>query len=157
MTRFAQQQARESTHHIILATHRHVTIDQSRTLLRKWDKWVNRQILGRKGSNKHHIHCEWVAFPEHIQSDPHWHLLWRMSRSLDETRANNVLNGLTHGLDWIVHRHWKRAICSGTSKVVPIFEPERLGYYVTKEQRKSVAYDNMITSGEFKTDLLRAA
>lgn len=172
ITKFAKQQARESTHHIILAPHRPMTVHQSRGLLRKWDGLMNRQILGSRWNSKEHLHCEWIAFPEHIHSEPHWHLLWRKSRDLAEAKANKVLRGtaidgpkygglingtLSHGLDWIVHRHWKRAICSGTSKVAPIFEPKGLGYYVTKEQRDTVAYDNIVMSGEFKTSLPKAA
>lgn len=172
LIKFAQQQARESTHHIILATHRPMTMHQARLLLRKWDGWMNGQILGGRWNNKPHLHCEWVAFPEHVSSDPHWHLLWRMSRELEEATVNRMLNGrlidgpkygghingqLRHGLAWIVHRHWKHAVSSGTSEVVEIFEPERLGYYVTKGQRDPVAYDNIVTSGEFKTVLPKAA
>lgn len=172
MAEFAKQRARESTHHIILATHRPMTVDESRLLLRKWDGWMNRQILGRRWNNKEHLHCEWVAFPEHVNSNPHWHLLWRMSRDLEEATVNRILKGsfidglkyggrikgqLCHGLDWIVHMHWKRAVSSGTTEVVQIFDPEGLGNYVAKEQRNSVAYDNMVTSGEFKTNLPKTA
>ena len=170
--KFAKQQARESTHHIILAPHTPMTMHQSKRLLRKWDGLLNRQILGGRWNNKEHLHCKWIAFPEHVHSEPHWHLLWRMSGDLAKAKANKVLSGkfsnglkyggringkLTHGLDWIVHRHWKRTICSGTSKVVRIFDPEGLGYYVTKEQWNSVAYDNIVMSGEFKTSLPKAA
>ena len=172
ITKFAKQQARASTHHIILATHRPMTMHEARYLLKKWDKLMNGQILGGRWNRKPHLHCEWVAFPEHVHSDPHWHLLWRMSRDLEEATVRKMLNGrfidgpkyggrikgqLVHGLDWIVHRHWQRVIRSGTSKVVPIFESEKLGYYVTKGQRDAVAFDNMVMSGEFKTCLPKAA
>jgi len=172
MTEFAQQQARQSTHHIILAPHSPMTVDQSRRLLRKWDGLMNRQILGGRWNDKERLHCEWIAFPEHVHSEPHWHLLWRMSRELEEATVNRILKGRfidgpkyggrikgqrCHGLKWIVHRHWERAVSSGTSEVVKIFEPERLGYYVTKGQRDTVAYDNIVMSGEFKTSPLKAA
>lgn len=172
LTKFAQQRARESTHHIILATHRPMTMHQSRLLLRKWDKLMNGQILGGRWNKRHHLHCEWTAFPEHVHSDPHWHLLWRMSHDLHEATVGKMINGrftdgpkyggrikgqLVHGLEWVVHSHWQRVISSGTSKVVQIFEPERLGHYVTKGQRDTVAYDNIVTSGEFKTNLPKAA
>mgnify|MGYP000583777979 CR=1 FL=1 len=172
ITKFAQQRARESTHHIILATHRPMTMHEARYLLKEWDKLMNGQILGGRWNRKPHLHCEWVAFPEHIHSDPHWHLLWRMSRDLEEATVRKIVNGrlidgpkyggrikgqLVHGLDWIVHSHWQRAVSSGTSKVVQIGEPERLGTYVTKGQRDAVAFDNIVTSGEFKTCLPKAA
>ena len=172
LIKFAQQQARESTHHIILATHRPMTMHQSRLLLKKWDMFMNGQVLGGRWTSKPHLNCEWIAFPEHVHSDPHWHLLWRMSPDLEAATVDRILNGtfmgdpkysgringqLAHGLPWIVHRHWKMAVSSGTSKVVPKFEPERLGSYVTKGQRDTVAYDNIVTSGEFKTNLPKAA
>jgi len=171
ITKFAQQRARESSHHIILATHRPMTMEAARFNLKKWDMFMNGQILGGRWNKKQHLHCEWVAFPEHVHSDPHWHLLWRMSHDLEGATVNRVLKGrfvdgpkysglkkgqLCHGLKWIVHRHWKRVVSSGTSEVVKIFEPERLGSYVTKEQRVPLTYDNIVTSREFKISRLSA-
>jgi hypothetical protein len=172
MTAFAQQRARESTHHIILATHRPMTMEKARYSLQKWDKLMNGQILGGRWNNKHHLHCEWVAFPEHVHSDPHWHLLWKMSDKLEVSTVNRMLRGrsihdpkydgrikgqMHHGLKWIVHRHWANVVSSGTTEVVEIFEPERLGSYVTKQQWDSLAYENTGTSREFKTSRLKAA
>jgi hypothetical protein len=149
-----------------------MTMQEARYRLKKWDKFMNGQILGGRWNNKHHLHCEWVAFPEDVHSHPHWHLLWRMSPELEEATVNRILEGrfidgpkyggrikgqLCHGLKWIVHRHWERAVSSGTSEVVKIFESEKLGYYVTKGQRNPVAYDNIVTSGELKTNLPKTA
>ncbi|NRP43668.1 hypothetical protein XMV225_000824 [Aliiroseovarius sp. xm-v-225] len=120
---------------------------------------MNSRFLGSRWLKKpESLHCEWIAYPESRKSDPHWHLLFRISHDLTQARIDKILdtrgsagNNTLEGLSWLAHECWNGVIRSGTSRVVLKENSKGLGSYAAKEQFDQINYENFVISREFKS------
>lgn len=124
-----------------------------RAKLREWSKRMNRGVVGTRWNRKPHQVNEWIAFPERLNSNPHLHLLFAVSKNLPEGRRRLLTNDPS-ALDGIsvprlADRQWLRLVRSGETDVQLVHSLSGAVNYITKEVKNPKSWDAFITSREF--------
>ncbi|MGB4107665.1 MAG: hypothetical protein WBK55_07695 [Alphaproteobacteria bacterium] len=123
------------THFMTLVFNRPETLDSARDKLKKFHANIDRRILGTNWYKKPpEERTFFIAFPEHIQSNLHYHLLTRVNREHIERFEQ-------HAPDV-----WETLVKSGSIDIQPF--TGRLDYCL-KEQYKDQNYRAFIISREF--------
>ena len=99
---------------------------KAEAFLETWGKQIDRAVVGNKWHKRRQDEgCEWVAFLEGQRSEHHWHVLFRLSPHLRDTRTSYIADNLTHrhgtgprgrelwGLPWAIHKEWKTITGTG--------------------------------------------
>lgn len=166
---FLHRIASQFTHHVTLNPHRPTGLDRGNprgtdaySFLRRWDAGMNGELVGKrwqKPKNKH-LRCRWVAVPEGEELNRHWHLLFKLSPALSPSRLEDVcvkhlIKPTDHNndlLSFLVHRHWKAVVPSGTAMADLIRSPAGISRYITKQMYLEESQGGLVTSLEFQSD-----
>lgn len=135
------------THFVTLSCNYNlVSRDGMRDLLKGWDARVNRVLVGPKWHRRPDERINWIAFPEKMTVNPHWHLLLQV---LDEQLEafDDPLSGVN------LVSAWTSLMPSGTVDVQRI-DPscdgqEHVRRYVTKSVGHSTNFEDVITYRDF--------
>lgn len=92
-------------------------------LLIDWDARMNRSILGPKWQTRTEKRLRWIAFPEKIDTNPHWHLLLNLTKRHRGWFERDVTQ-----LEDLVQRHWKALVSSGTTDTQEIYDDGAVRY-----------------------------
>lgn len=95
----------------------------------RWSDRMNRDVVGRQWRDRDAQNF-WAAFPEKLETNPHWHVLFRAARPVD-------LLDFEAGAKAI----WRRLVRDGTAECSPITCIEGIAKYVTKELGKPSRYE----------------
>lgn len=129
------------THFVTLAFNRTETIDSARNKLKHFHARLDRKILGSNWYKKaKEERTFFLAFPEHIHSNFHYHLL-TVVKNENECRFNNS-----------VEDAWKSIVKSGSVNIQSFrksYNPEGFVSYSLKEQYSSKNYQSFVISHEF--------
>ena len=117
------------------------TLQFARNQLRDFHKRLDRRLLGSRWYKKSkEQRTFFIAFPEKIATNMHYHLLVRIN-DVNEKKFNECAEKI-----------WKTVVPSGTfdCKILR-HAPDAKGYasYVTKEQHKVMNFNHTIVSTEF--------
>jgi len=117
-----------------------------RARLRKWEARTFRALYGPKW-NKHFDELPWsFAFIENPRSNPHWHILMRLMKRLDESELIETVL-----LRQSANRAWLKLTPSGTVDVKGI-EPgsnKSVANYVAKQLGREIQFQHCVLPDEF--------
>ena len=128
------------THFVTLVFNRYdMTLPSARRKLRHWHGHVDRALLGPNWSQKpSSARTLFYAFPEHIDTNLHFHLLARPAVS---TRAVCFENAATV--------YWSELVRGGSIDIAPITQINGVVHYATKDTWRPRNFENFIISTEF--------
>lgn len=128
------------TYFVTLVFNRCETIDSARKKLRMFHQKLDRKILGVDWYKKpHDQRTFFIAFPEHIASNLHYHLLVKVRdeyKGRFEEHAPSV---------------WEGLVKSGSINIQEIYDERGLISYCVKEQHKNQNFQSFIISTEFSS------
>ena len=117
-----------------------------RHLLRQWDARVNRQLNGPKWLAHADDAIWFFAFLEKPETNPHWHLLFRINfftTILPHAKLEQLKTAAT--------AHWQRLVPSGKVSVKEINAGhDRVTDYVAKELGYEVQYQSWTVPDDFR-------
>lgn len=132
---------REPSSYIVLAFNRDTKMDVARRILSIFSMMVDRHCLGRDFANCRPNRFDYIATPEHVDSNFHWNLAGRLPSEMkgaDPLFAQELFSAF-----------WKRLCPSGTVKYLQVFDSKRLAEYITKEARFGGVLDDFVVATEF--------
>ncbi len=116
------------------------SVEAAKDKLKKWSGDLDRNYLGPKFHKKPiEDRTFFIAFPEHLGSNFHYHLLAK----IDCDRWLNFRND--------VDECWNDNVQSGTTDTKLIYNLEGCIRYISKDVHKSINNENYIISDEFIT------
>lgn len=118
--------------------------DQVRRTLRKWDAFMNHELIGRYWSERHADRMFNVYFPEKLDSNPHWHGLIRFMDAPGHSVSDQQLDFDTHA-----NRLWTKLVPAGSVDVQTVRWQEGAAKYATKAIEDGVIYELFIVPDEF--------
>ncbi len=133
------------THFITLASnHQPLRYPRMRSLLKEWDARVNREINGRKWTQRPDERLVWFAFPEKIDLNPHWHMIVQVDQNIEfSERAAR-----TQRLSEIGHMHWLSLVRQGSFDCQSV-ESSRVIEYITKMSAEETHFEKFVVFREF--------
>ena len=132
---------RKPTSYIVLAFNREIKMEVARRALSVFSMMVDRYCLGRDFSKSRRKRFDYIATPEHVDSNFHWNLAGRLPSKLKRMgrpMAQAVFSDL-----------FKRICPSGTVKYRRVFDSERLAKYITKEVPSGGVLETFVIASEF--------
>jgi hypothetical protein len=135
------------THHVTLATNAGAfKPEKMRQKLKDRDARVNRRLCGKRYRKKPDERILWIAFPEKLDVNAHWHLLLNVLpeqlEALDERPDREPF-------DQELGRAWCSIVPSGSVSVQPIRSAPAVVDYVTKRCRLEVNCITFVLAHEF--------
>ena len=121
------------------ALNRDIGFDCARRKLRDWHAHLDRELLGPKwaGAQADKRSFFW-AFPEHIKSNLHYHLLVKLSD-----------DGLKRIFEDVASEIWSDIVPGGDLRIEAIWDATGADLYATKAMHWPDALENYIVSTEF--------
>lgn len=138
-------QRNKFTHFITLASNHQLLKYQSmRSLLKRWDARVNREINGPKWAARPDERLIWFAFPEKMDVNPHWHLVVQVDPEIKMLRRAER----TKQLPLIGEKHWLKLVPRGSFDCQSV-ESSEVNRYVTKMSADETHFNKFVMSREF--------
>jgi len=136
--------ARAITHMITLTPNvPYASLGQIRRQLRRWDARMNHAVLGGRWQRRPERRLGWIAFPEKLDTNPHWHLCLELA----DAQRRWFARGST-SLDELVHRHWRIVAPGGTTTAQAIHDVKGAIRYCTKQLMNPTNLNNFeVSSG----------
>ncbi len=133
------------THFITLASnHQVLTEGRMRSLLKEWDARVNRDLIGPKWTKRPDERLLWLAFPEKMDVNPHWHMVAQIDPAIDTaTRAAR-----TTRLSQTAEKLWLGLLPQGSFDCQGVESPDVIRY-ITKMSARERSFDSFIFHREF--------
>ena len=116
--------------------------DHVKHRLRDWDARMNREIVGPKWLRRSDRRMQWIAFPEKLEANPHWHLC------LEVLPEQETKLGARGGLARLVDRVWLDLVPSGTTDTKAWRDDGALRY-ATKQLDDPRNYEMFVHVQEF--------
>lgn len=126
--------------------HKSCTTNEMRRKLKDYDARMNRWLNGTRWLDKSDERMNWLAFPEKVETNPHWHLLV----SLDHLGFKDHRQARYSAFENASQRTWLKLVPHGTAHCTPLAQGA-FEWYVTKELNLSNRYELFILSREFDT------
>ena len=107
---------RPITHMITLQPNRSFcSLDFLVQRLQCWDARMNRELLGPKWLAQTERRLGWIAFPENLDTTPHWHVLLQLTEE-QESRFLTRRFGLEAAVDFC----WYKLVPGGSTDTQPV-------------------------------------
>jgi len=128
------------------ANHQDLSTRAMRNLLKSWDAQENRFLNGGSWVKRPDERIMWIAFPEKLEVNPHWHLM----ASPDPAGFHDHRALRYKTFEKSVERTWLRLLPMGTVHCVPL-RGSNWEYYATKELAKGDRMEHYVLSREFQS------
>lgn len=126
------------THFVTLAFNRDTDINGARKTLGAWHGRLDSKLLGHRWAGRPEAERTFfIAFPEHISTNLHYHLMVRPAA------------GRKCQFDDVAGVIWTGLVASGSINIQPITNRKKLNSYVTKELNCASSFENFVISTEF--------
>ena len=135
------------SHAVTLGTnHKNWSYEVMRQKLKEWDARVNRELNGPLWTKRPDERLVWIAFPEKLHVNPHWHMLVSVDRDVGTGRRASAYAHLTA----TVERIWIDLVPSGTAECKAL-DSGPWPWYITKEFQQHGRYGQFVLSREFQS------
>ena len=128
------------THFLTLCENRETTLSAAERHFRTFCACVDECFLGRRYSSKPDLRQLIVVFPEHLESNLHFHGMMEIKPSKRVPMSE---------VEAVLLSEWKKVVVSGSIDVQKIYDASGLARYMTKELKSQGSDYKMLMSNMY--------